>query len=1000
MRAVPSTGSSLRPGQLFRKAGTRVLPEGSTRRGLAKVGLDTYREGRNSWRRYRSRFIDEVPSYQQWLDRARPDPSELEAIRSAVESSANRRRVVVVCLGGVDRTPLRQSIDAQLWPHVELIEMHDGWTWPATGIPAVDTGISGDDAGISGDDAGISGDDLVMVLRPGDRLEPHAAFRIADALWEQPHLDLVTFDDDAPAGDVIEPRFHPEWSPEILWSANYLGRSFAVRAARLEGVSSGGAGDELWWDLLLSLDPDPDRVRHIPEVLLHLDRRPEVAAASARELVARHLDSRGIRADAELHRDVPRLAWRCGDDPPKASVIVPTLHNRAMMEILLESLRLTDYPRWELIIVDNGGRLEGHEEWYQKMLEGLDATVLWWHEPFNFSVVNNRAAAQASGDVLVFCNDDCRIRSPDWLQELVGWATHEPIGTAGVQLIGPEGTIQHGGVVLGMSGFADHLFAGMRPGSDTLIGHTGWYRNTLANTAACVAVRREVFDEIGGFDERFELLGSDVALGLACHGRGYRNLTTPMIDIDHLESVTRGPAVPSRDMYASYWWYQRWLRVGDPYYSPNLSLTDPRIRLRAADEATPLERIAEPLGRSFGVFRQSAGEEESTMLADICRLDEADVEHIARSNADHAGYEPVRSATWLLPDIENPFYGGIATIFRIADELRVNHDVENRFVFWSGANELWMRSALAAVFPGLDEVPMYFTDGSPSDRLDRVPDTDVVIATQWPTAYMAARFPRAKRYAYLVQDFEPMFNPAGTMYALAEETYRLGFYALCNTTSMARFYSQDYGGMAMPFVPAVDTEVFHDSGRRRPRPGDPVRVFLYARPGHWRNCWELVSLALDELKSTYGDRMEIVTAGSWARPEDLGRGITHLGLLDYRGTGDLYRSVDIGISLTVSPHPSYLPLELMACGAAVVAFQLEPGGWILEADRTAVLVRRTVTGLVEGVSSLIEDETRRSAVAAGGTARIASAHSSWPKALARIHAMLSEPEAFAWRPPG
>ena len=128
----------------------------------------------------------------------------------------------------------------------------------------------------------------------------------------------------------------------------------------------------------------------------------------------------------------------------------------------------------------------------------------------------------------------------------------------------------------------------------------------------------------------------------------------------------------------------------------------------------------------------------------------------------------------------------------------------------------------------------------------------------------------------------------------------------------------------------------------------------------------MVSLALDELKSTYGDRLRIMTAGAWARPEDLGRGIDHLGLLDYRSTGDLYRRADIGISLTVSPHPSYLPVELMACGAAVVAFDLPPGYWILRDGEDCVLARRTVPSLVAAVSKLIDDPAHRRRIQAGG----------------------------------
>jgi len=242
-----------------------------------------------------------------------------------------------------------------------------------------------------------------------------------------------------------------------------------------------------------------------------------------------------------------------------------------------------------------------------------------------------------------------------------------------------------------------------------------------------------------------------------------------------------------------------------------------------------------------------------------------------------------------------------------------------------------------------------------------------------------------------------VFHPAGTLYALAEESYKLGLYGICNTVSMGRFYREDYGGVGSHFVPAVDTEVFHSRGRPVRDPDDPIRLFLYARPGHWRNCWELVSLALDELKAAYGRRLTVVTAGSWARPEDLGRGIEHLGLLDYRATGDLYRSCDIGISLTVSPHPSYLPLELMACGAAVVAFDLPPGYWILDDGVDCLLSRRTVPSLVSNVGRLIDDDALRGRLQRGGLERIARHHSDWDSALSRIYHQLCDPEAFDQR---
>jgi GT2 family glycosyltransferase/glycosyltransferase involved in cell wall biosynthesis len=839
--------------------------------------------------------------------------------------------------------------------------------------------------------------DLVVLLRSGDRIEPDLVFRVADAVWVNARLEVVTWDDDVdvPGSDV---RFRPvTWSPDLLLSTNPAGRSFAVvarAAARVGGLDPTAA--DPWWDLLLRLDPDPARVAHVPRVMTHLVQRDRSSVPAMAPSVALTVARRGWPATVEVVDGSIRLHWAL-EAWPSVSVVVPTRHNRPMLDGLLPGLRRTDYPDWELIVVDNGGRTDERQEWYRDQLEGLDHSVIWWTEPFNYNRVNNAAVDRSRGEIVILLNDDTEIRSPDWIRELVGWATRSEVGTVGVQLVNGDGLIQHGGVVIGMSGFADHLFAGCRPHSETPLGSADWYRNTSANTAACVALERSLWDRIGGLDERFELLGSDVVVGLDAMALGFRNVTTAAIDVRHLESVTRGSAVPERDMFASYWRYHRWLRVGDPYFTPSLSLEGPELQLRRRDEPSPLERIGPMLGRGFGVFRQRASEEEAAMLADLCRIDEPTIHAVRSGHALVQGLRHVRTVNWFLPDIENPFYGGIATALRIAEHLRQHHGVENRFVIWSSPNEAWFRSALQAIFPGLAGSELFFYDGHRGPALGALPPCDVAIATQWPTAYAVAAVPGAERRFYLIQDFEPMFHPAGTLYALAEESYRLGLYGLCNTVSMARFYREDYGGTASSFVPAVDTEVFHARGRIERGPEDPVTVFLYARPGHWRNCWELVSLALAELKARYGRRLRIVTAGSWARPEDLGSGIEHLGLLDYRATGDLYRSCDIGISLTVSPHPSYLPLELMACGAAVVAFDLPPGYWILDDGVDCVLSRRTVTGLVEQVSRLVDDDELRNRIQAGGRERIARRHSDWDGALSRVYHALCDPERFGDR---
>ncbi len=167
-------------------------------------------------------------------------------------------------------------------------------------------------------------------------------------------------------------------------------------------------------------------------------------------------------------------------------------------------------------------------------------------------------------------------------------------------------------------------------------------------------------------------------------------------------------------------------------------------------------------------------------------------------------------------------------------------------------------------------------------------------------------------------------------------------------------------------------------------------MFVYARPGHFRNCWELASIALEQLKQRLGDRVTIITAGSWAYGDN-DHGIEHLGMLDLRATGHLYRRCDVGVALTVSEHPSYLPLELMACGVPVVAFDNPAGSWLLEHEVNSLLTRRTVDALCDGVERLVVDAELRACLRHGGLHTIASHHSSWDDALAGVYGVLSDP---------
>jgi len=952
-------------------------------------------------------------TYKEWFCRLPADPSVLRIQRQWFEEWARPLKVwALVVDDGGDFAATEESLRSQSWGLVGAVKAEVGglaeeFDRLAQNCPR----------------------DLVVLLRAGDRLRPDALFRVAQAAWRDPELELLYWDDDLaglaevwewrlagmPEGVYFDddldrlsrPRLKPGWSPDLLVCANYIGRAFAIRARNLPAEAArryhdGGFGDDsLWWDMLLGLEVADRQVCRLPAVLQTVGRRDHRVEAHHLDLVNRWLARHGWPARAVAGSGGVRLAWATGQPGQAvlASVIIATCHNRELLAGAFELIRSAERADIELtiielIIVDNGGRSADNEAWYRAEAGDLRPQVIWWDEPFNYSAVNNRAARRAAGKVLVFLNDDTSTGDPGWLHNLVGWAQRPEIGVAGLQLLDEDGLIQHGGVVIGMTGLAGHLFAGMAPHSESLMGPTDWTRNTVAVTGACLAVRRSVFEEIGGFDERMELCGSDVVLGLRARQAGYRNVVSAATPITHKESATRGPHIPEGDVFASYWAYQRWLMGGDPYFSPNLSAAHPEPTVCCEEAPGVLPRLAEMLGRPMEIFYQRNESGEAHALAFASQADRGLAESVRRGHRAARGRREVSTVNWFVPEFQNPFYGGIHTVFRLADHLAVNHGVQNRFMVMAGPadhDERWYRSGITAAFGSLADSPISYHDSFAFDPRE-VPPSDAAIATMWTTAYSAARTPAQTRRFYLIQDFEPMFYPAGTLYALAEHSYRLGLYGLCNTGHLADLYRDRYGGAADHFWPAVDDSVFHARDRAEADPDRPVTVFVYARPGHLRNCWELAARAVRLVKDELADDVRIVTAGSWAFPEHMDSLITHMGQLDYADTGPLYRTCDIGVALTTSEHPSYLPLELMACGTAVVAFENPAGDWLLRHDHNCMQSPQTADGLAAEIAALVRDPARRRRLAEQGLADIAAGHARWEQNLAGVYGYLCNPE--------
>jgi GT2 family glycosyltransferase len=394
-----------------------------------------------------------------------------------------------------------------------------------------------------------------------------------------------------------------------MLSANYLTHLTVVRTALARQVGGfdphmDGAQD---WDLFLRVSECTQKICHIPKILYHwrdssgstadnIWAKPYAPPAQLRA-ISSHLTRLGYE-QATAFFDASgfiRVRWALPTER-KVSIIIPSQGANQVLERCIRSiLESTRYPNYEILVVNNGERRPEAFPFYLEIASHARVRVLHYeagpNTPFNYNIVNNYGASFAGGELLLFLNNDIEAISPGWLDELVLWAEREDVGVVGAKLLRPDRTIQHAGVIIGLTGFAGHIFAGLPENQWTIFGLAEWYRDYMAVTAACLMVRREVFEHLGGFDESFLLCGSDVELCLRARAAGLKVVYNPFARLVHLEGATRQGDVPAEDFHASFPHYEPALKAGDPYFNANLSCWHLTPTLRRPDEQKPLDFV-------------------------------------------------------------------------------------------------------------------------------------------------------------------------------------------------------------------------------------------------------------------------------------------------------------------------------------------------------------------------------------------------------------------------
>jgi O-antigen biosynthesis protein len=443
----------------------------------------------------------------------------------------------------------------------------------------------------------------VGAILAGDQLAPTAVSSIQLTLAQWPDAVVVYADEDWMTQQGVtrcKPRFKSAWDPEAQLGFDLLDGLCVMRRASI--LAAGGLRAEFepaaHYDLhcRVAIPLHCGQVIHIPSVLYHRQIPPVMDALRTRDAIASYAAA-ARRVAAEAAAQQTGLAVNVVPSPfaefvnhvrrslpvpiPKVSVLVPTRDHAALVRTCLKGLLTqTDYPDFEVIVLDNDSIEAATMALFAELRTDPRARVLRVPGSFNFSAINNVGAQASTGEVLLFLNNDVEILDSSWLREMVSEVMRPDIGCVGAKLLYSDGTVQHAGVILQHGPLAMHICR-MDDAADTGVdGRLAGTRDYLAVTGACLAIRRSVFDQVGGFDEEHLAVAyNDIDLCLKVNDAGYRNICTPFASLLHLESASRGQdhtceekqkrAQHEQD-HASAKWIDRFEH--DPYHNPNVRL--------------------------------------------------------------------------------------------------------------------------------------------------------------------------------------------------------------------------------------------------------------------------------------------------------------------------------------------------------------------------------------------------------------------------------------------
>jgi GT2 family glycosyltransferase len=560
-------------------------------------------------------------SYPRWVaEYDKLDEADRSAIRTHITQLARCPLIsVVVPVYNTEEKYLREMIESvlhQIYPHWELCLADDASTKPHVErvlrefaerdrrVKFTRRDANGHISAATNTALDLATGEFVALLDHDDLIAETALYEIAVELEAHPDADVIYSDSDNidDSGQRSEPYFKTDWNPDLMFGHNmvsHLGvyrRSLVDELGRLR-VGFEGSQD---YDLMLRVADAsaPERIRHVPAVLYHWRRNAsspsfsekslERCVVAARRAIREHFERTGVEARIEVAPKCPhwtRIIYALPRHRPLVSIIVPTRDKADLLARCADGvLTRTDYEPLELVIVDNDSAEPETHRLFAHLARDPRVRIIQHPGKFNYAAINNRAVQEVRGEIVVLMNNDVDVISPMWLEEMVSHALRPEIGAVGARLLYSDGRVQHAGVVLGVGHGAGHFFHGAARDDLGLWGFLSLVRRVSAVTAACMALRRSVYLEVGGLDEvNFPVAFNDIDFCLRVGERGYGIIWTPHAELYHLESATRGPdtegerlARLERDAERLR---RRWDEIlsCDPFYNQNCAIPGPHF---------------------------------------------------------------------------------------------------------------------------------------------------------------------------------------------------------------------------------------------------------------------------------------------------------------------------------------------------------------------------------------------------------------------------------------